>query len=123
MSGPQRELVAEAVRVYKESLRQAIARSVPFWPLGLPRWDDSWVALGLRAPDSSHVAVWHRGHDVDEGSGTATLPLPHLRGARVTPRVIYPRHAGAEAGWDAERGMLTVSLQNPPAACVLRLEA
>ena len=122
MSGPQRELVAEAVRVYKESLRPAIARSVPFWPLGLPRWDDSWVALGLRAPDSSHVAVWHRGQAMDADSGTATLPVPHLRGTQVTPRVIYPRHAGAEASWDAERGTLTVSLQNPPAACVLRLE-
>jgi alpha-galactosidase len=123
MSGVQQELVAGAVRVYKESLRPAIARSVPFWPLGLPRWDDSWVALGLRAPGASHVAVWRRGEGTGAGSGTATLPLPHLRGAQVTPQLIYPRHAGAEAGWDAARGTLTVILQNAPSACVLRLEA
>ena len=50
-----------------------------------------------------------------------TLPLPHLRGTRVTPRVLYPRHAGAEAGWDADLGMLTVILRDPPSACVLGL--
>ena len=50
MSDPQRELVAEAVRVYKESCGQRSRASVPFWPLGLPRWDDPWVALGLRGP-------------------------------------------------------------------------
>ena len=121
MSGPQRELVAEAVRVYKESLRQGIARSVPFWPLGLPRWDDSWIALGLRAPDSSHLAVWHRGQDRAADSGSVTLPVPRLRGTGVTPRVLYPRQAGAEAAWDADRGTLTVILREAPSACVVRL--
>jgi alpha-galactosidase len=123
MSGGQRELVAEAVRAYKESVRPAIARSVPFWPLGLPRWDDSWVALGLRAPGSSHLAVWRRRQDRDADSATATLPLPHLRGAQVTPRVLYPPHAGATAGWDADLGTLTVVLRDAPSACVVRLEA
>jgi alpha-galactosidase len=122
MSGQQRKLVAAAVRVYKDSLRSAIARSVPFWPLGLPRWDDSWVALGLRAPGSSHLAVWRRGQGSDADSATVTLPLPHLRGARVAPRVLYPRDAGAEAGWDAEAGTLTVVLRDSPSACVLSLE-
>lgn len=121
MSEPQRELVAEAVRVYKQSLRAAIARSVPFWPLGLPRWEDTWVALGLRAPGASHLAVWRRGQAADADS--AVLPLPRLRGARVTPRVLYPRGTGAEADWDAEHGALTVVLPDPPSACVLRLEA
>ena len=128
MSGPQRELVAEAVRVYKESLRPAIARSVPFWPLGLPRWDDSWVALGLRALSAeggrgTHLAVWRRGQDHEADHAAVTLPLPHLRGARVTPRVLYPHHGGAEAGWDADLGTLTVILRDPPSACLLSLEA
>jgi len=123
MSGPQRELVAEAVRVYKESLRPAIARSVPFWPLGLPRWDDSWVALGLRAPGASHLALWRRGQDHGESPATIRLPLPHLRGVRLTPRLVYPRHAGTEARWDADLGTLTVTLPDAPSACVLCLDA
>jgi alpha-galactosidase len=126
--------VAEAVRVYKESLRPAIAGSVPFWPIGLPRWTDQWVALGLRAPGTSHLAVWHRGSLPGSGSaegapqadghgaGTLTMPVPHLRGRRVTPRVLYPRQAGAEADWDAARGTLTITIPNVPSACVLRLE-
>jgi alpha-galactosidase len=122
MSEPQRALVAEAVRVYKESLRPTIARSVPFWPLGLPRWDSSWTALGLSAPGGGHLAVWRRGPDWAADAEAVTLPLPHLRGARMTPRVLYPRHAGAEAGWDAGHGTLTVALPGPPSACVLRLE-
>jgi alpha-galactosidase len=123
MSGEQRELVAEAVRAYKESLRPAIARSVPFWPLGLPRWDDSWVALGLRAPGSSHLAVWRRREDGDADSVTVTLPLPHLRGALVTPRVLYPGQAGHIVGWEADLGILTVILRDAPSACVVLLEA
>jgi len=134
MSGPQRELVAEAVRVYKESLRLTIAGSVPFWPIGLPRWTDQWVVLGLRAPGGSHLAVWRRGslpgHGSAEGApqanghgaGPLTMPVPHLRGKRATPRVLYPRQAGVEAGWDAESGTLTIGLPDVPSACVLRLE-
>jgi alpha-galactosidase len=123
MSAPQRALVAEAVRVYRESLRAAIARSVPFWPLGLPRWDSSWIALGLSAPGGSHLALWRRGPDWAADADAVTLPLPHLRGTRATPRVLYPRDAGAAAGWDAGRGTLTVTLPGPPSACVLRLES
>jgi alpha-galactosidase len=128
MSGEQRELVAEAVRVYKESLRPAIARSVPFWPLGLPRWDDAWVALGLRAPSGSLLAVWHRGPAGAAGSGSTRpaaveLPVPHLRGTRVTPRLLYPGNAGAAADWDEAAGILTVVLPGAPSACVLGLDA
>ncbi len=128
MSGEQRELVAEAVRVYKESLRSAIARSVPFWPLGLPRWDDAWVALGLRAPSGSLLAVWHRWPAGDAGSGSTRpaaveLPIPHLRGTRVTPRLLYPGNAGAVADWDEASGLLTVVLPGVPSACVLGLDA
>ena len=123
MSVPQRELVAEAVRVYKESVRSAIAQAVPFWPLGLPRWDDPWIVLGLRASGVSHVTAWRRGAQPGTDAGhQATFPVPHLHGARVTVQVLYPRHAGAEASWDAATGRLTVTLPRLPSACVLRLE-
>jgi alpha-galactosidase len=48
MSPPQRDLVAQAVQVYK-AIRSDLAHAVPFWPLGLPRWPDPVVALGMRA--------------------------------------------------------------------------
>jgi alpha-galactosidase len=119
MSGQQRDMVAEAIRVYKEIIRPAIAGSAPFWPLGLPRWEDPWIALGLRAPGASHLTVWRRGPGT--GGAQVTLPVPHLRGAQVSPQLLYPRHAGAKASWDPALGTLTATLPRNPSACVLRL--
>jgi alpha-galactosidase len=126
MTREQRELVAEAVRVHKE-LRGSLARAQPFWPLGLPRWTDSWIALGLRTTQTSYLTVWHRGpFDAGTGTGTQpgiTLPVPHLRGRPVTAEVLYPRSAGAGATWDAAASTLWVDLPRFPSACVIRLGA
>jgi alpha-galactosidase len=146
MSRDQRALVAEAVRVHKD-LRGSLASALPFWPLGLPRWTDPWIALGLRAPEASYLTVWHRGPFAGEtgsligggtltgtgiGTGTQpdiTLPVPHLRGRRVTADVLYPRSAGAGAGagaaatWDAAASTLSVQLPRVPSACLIRLGA
>jgi len=139
MSRHQRDLFADAVRVYKD-LRAELPGAVPFWPLGLPRWDDSWIALGLRAPGTSYLTVWHRGplaaastrpggrHPSREDADPAevTLPIPHLGGQRgqrgrpVTPRILYPA-AGAGLSWDPGTSALTVSLPRKPSACVLSL--
>jgi alpha-galactosidase len=120
MSARQRDLVAAAVRVYKEELRAGIAESVPFWPLGLPRWDDPWIALGLRGPRGGYLAAWRRASGRPDRAEIA-LPVPHLRGARVSPELLYPRHAGSAATWDERAATLTVTLPDPPSACVLRL--
>jgi len=126
MSARQRAVVAEAVRVYKEMIRPEIAGASPFWPLGMPRWDDPWIALGLRSPGTSYLTVWHRGPQTGRpqpGTDAAriTLPVPHLRGTHVTAEVLYPRQAGAQASWDPAAGVLTATLPRHPSACVLRL--
>jgi alpha-galactosidase len=126
MSREQRALVAEAVRVYKD-IRGDLARALPFWPLGLPRWTDSWVALGMRAPRAAYLTVWRRGPlDADPATGTGgdpgiTLPVPYLRGQPLTARVLYPDAGGAEAGWDPAAGALSVTLPRTPSACLIRL--
>jgi alpha-galactosidase len=121
MSGHQRELVAAAVQVYQKSIRPAIAGSTAFWPLGLPRWDAPWIALGLRGPETSHLTVWRRWPEPGPGAGQVTLAVPHCRGAQVTAELLYPRHAGAEVSWNAIAGTVTVTLPRVPSACVLRL--
>jgi alpha-galactosidase len=121
MSPAQLALVASAVRVYKE-LRGDIARSVPFWPLGLPAWEDPWIALGLRGPEVSYLTVWQRGRQgADGGQARVTLPVPALRGQAMTPRIMYSGAADAEVAWDASRGVATVTLPRAPSACVLSL--
>ncbi|HEY4850064.1 MAG TPA: glycoside hydrolase family 36 protein [Streptosporangiaceae bacterium] len=126
MSRPQRALVAGAVEVYK-GLRADLARAVPFWPLGLPRWTDSRVALGLRAPGATYLVAWRRG-PVD-GSGrhadpaVITLPVRHLDGVAATPEVLYPGDARAEVCWEPAAGSLAVVLPRTPSACLIQLHA
>jgi alpha-galactosidase len=119
MSEQQREQVARAVQVYKQ-IRPEIAAGLPFWPLGLPRWDDPWVALGIRAPGRSYIAVWHRGDD-DAADATASLPIAHLRGTATTSVIMFSGPGAVSAQWDAGAGALSVSLPSPPAACLVAL--
>jgi len=118
MTPSQRSLVSEAVTVFK-GIRRDVAVSVPFWPLGLPRWTDSWIALGLRAPSASYLTVWRR-----PGTGspdTAVLPLQHLRGRAVRPRIRYPAASSAEVSWDPESATMSVRIPEAPAACVIQI--
>jgi alpha-galactosidase len=122
MSQAQHALVADAVRVYK-AIRRDIAVSVPFWPLGLPRWTDEVIALGLRARETSYLTVWRRPPlgTADPGPSTVTLPVPHLRGRALSPRMLYPADGPARATWDAEAAVVSVTLPAVPSACLLAL--
>jgi alpha-galactosidase len=117
MDPGQRALVADAIAVYKW-IRSDIATATPFWPLGLPGWDDPWLALGLRGADVSYAAVWHR--DGAEDS-SRTLSVPHLRGRTVTPQVLYPEGTADEVSWDADRGELSLRLPRATTACLVAL--
>ena len=127
MSPSQQRLVAEAVTVYRRA-RADICRAVPFWPLGLPGWDERWSCLGLRAPGTIYLAVWHRGaigarlggSGTEEG-GSVVLPVPGLAGVEVVARILYPTLGGAEASWTARAGELSVVLPRTPSACLVAL--
>jgi len=127
MTGPQRRLVADAVSVYKR-IRADLPDAVPFWPLGLPGWTDSWLALGMRTPAVSYLLVWHRGAaaapaDTRRGDpGQLAIPLPRLS-ATAAPEVLYPRDGQPPVRFDPSRGELTVALPDTPAACLIRLRA
>jgi len=114
-------LVRSALSVYKD-IRAEIAAAHPFWPLGLPGWDDEWIAHGLRGAQT-HVTVWRREPDGDRpGAVDRALAVPHLRGARVQPVVLYPATADAGVEWDAAEGRLTVSLPRAGTAVLVRLD-
>jgi alpha-galactosidase len=123
MSDAQRQLVTDAVGVYKQ-IRADLPEALPFWPLGLPDWDSSWLALGMRSPAGTYLLAWHR----DGGPAEAVLPLTHLpvthlRGEPAVPEVLYPHTGQQEVSWDAGRGTLTVALPGTPAALLIRLRA
>jgi alpha-galactosidase len=120
MTDAQRELVAEAIGVYKE-IRGDLLAAVPFWPLGLPRWSDEWLALGMRGATATYVVVWHR--DGESSTPPAswlslTLAAPQTE---ARPRVLYPRD-GAALAWDATLGALRVSLPRSPSACLVAFD-
>ncbi|GIC94428.1 uncharacterized protein Aud_010928 [Aspergillus udagawae] len=110
LSSQQLDLVASGMLVYKE-LRSDLATGLPFWPLGLPRWHDNWVALGITATSGvRYLAVWRR-----SGSNTVSLPMPTLKGRDVEAKLLYPESFEASTHWDSDKGTLSVRL--PLAAC------
>jgi alpha-galactosidase len=126
MSGAQQRLVADAISVYKR-IRPDLAVALPFWPLGLPRWTDSWVALGMRARSATYLVVWHRGRidgslapdgDPDE----IVLPVTHARDQQVTAKVLYPESGSAAVKWSVQHGELVVALPRTPSACLIGLQ-
>ena len=70
MTAAQRELVAEAVR-FARTEEGWLHRSRPIWPLGLPLWQDLWVASALTDDRQTLAVVWQRGDD-----RTIDLDLP-----------------------------------------------
>jgi alpha-galactosidase len=117
MSPAQFALVRDGVLAHKE-IREDLAQSVPFWPLGLPRWTARWVALGLRAGDRTYLAVWRR-----PGAGPhAGLSVPHLLGTEVNVDVLFPASLPPWShSWDPRTGVLELRGTDAPAARILRL--
>lgn len=116
MAPDQLESVRAAVRVYK-SIRTDLAAATPVWPLGLPHWNDPWLSLAMRHRHLTYLAIWYRG----VAASSATLSLPHLRGADVAVDVLYPNHRPAwTCDWAANEGLLHVAAE-PVSARLFRI--
>ncbi|GAA1647954.1 glycoside hydrolase family 36 protein [Actinoplanes couchii] len=104
MSSSQASSVRTAVEVF-HGIRSDLASSVPEWPLGLPGWDDGWLALGLRAGDTLYLGLWRR----PGASRSVCLPLDIS-----DISLLYPRHL-PEWAYDINRetGALTVTTASP----------
>lgn len=111
-----RALVHEAVAAYK-AIRADLPQAVPSWPLGLPAWDDPWIALALRTPDTTYLTAWRRpGTDA-----TATLRLPHLRDTAARVDTLYPSASRAVPDWMPGTAELRLTLPTAPCAVLLRI--
>jgi hypothetical protein len=119
MSPPEIALVTEAVTAQKTVVAD-IRSAHPVWPLGLPGWEDPWVALGLSAPgESLRLALWRRPGAED----TVRVPLPAFAGRSIEVDAFFPvEQRGWSWAWDAGAGELTVTVTAPaPTARVLTL--
>ncbi|WP_328475860.1 alpha-galactosidase [Actinoplanes sp. NBC_00393] len=112
MRPDQQELVREGVLAH-QAVRPEIAASVPLWPTGLPGWDDTWLALGLRAGDTTYLGLWRR----PGADPSVTLPL-----SAGEVEVLYPRRL-PEWSYSWAPGGLTVTTDqtDPYAARIFRI--
>lgn len=115
MSEAETALVTEAVSAFR-AIRGDLRQSVPFWPLGLPGWQDDVLSIGFTAPSGSYLAVWNRGP-----AASIALPLPQFSG-RLELQTVFPRELdGWPASWDADRGILRLDAAAGPSARMFRL--
>lgn len=103
--------VANGIRVYRETIREHIPQAVPFYPLGMPNVTNrnAPVALGMRAPDWTELAVWRLG-----GAETVELSMEAAQA-----KILYPVDLGIEVS--AAKGKLSVRFPRTNMACILRL--
>ncbi|MBE3046014.1 hypothetical protein IMZ48_26440 [Candidatus Bathyarchaeota archaeon] len=110
LSEDQLSLIVEGMDVYK-TIRGDLRDSHAVWPLGLPRWHDDWLALGLETKENGmYLAVWRRG-----GSTERTIPLKSARaGFGSTATLLYPTRFETESALEGPG--LKVKLPNTTCA-------
>lgn len=116
MDAAGQQLAAEAVRAYK-SIRASIPESHPFWPTGIPKWNDPVVTSGLRTAERDLVTIWSR-----EQAQTVSLQLTHRRGRQLHVSTVFPASLPEwSTTWDPDAGILHVEAAAGLSARTLRL--
>lgn len=116
MTESELELVREAVALTKE-IRHHIRRSTPMWPLGLPRWDDPWVTLGLDVDDATLLFIWRR-----SDAPAVELRLPRFAGLDPRIETVFPKNLTPwQLAWSEADGVLRVDADAAPAARMIRI--
>ena len=123
MAPDELALVREAVGLARR-LRTGLSSAVPFWPLGLPGWDDPWVALGLTGPAGTQLFLWSR----DVAQPEVTLDLSAVPGGLGEvaggPKVtqVFPAALPAwSTAWSGDRTLRVASTSGCAAARVLEV--
>ncbi len=101
--------VRTGIELYKEVIRKHVPQAVPFYPLGMPDVTDSNspVALGMKAPDLTWIAVWRL-----DGPSRITIPIVSKR-----PRILFPTDLGIRVAPDEDQ--LVVDFPRTRMGCLL----
>lgn len=113
----QFSLVQEGISLYKR-VRGAIPAGIPFWPLGLPSFQEPWLSFGLKDGDKRWLAVWR----LPGGNPECTLPLADLWNKDVKIKCAYPANDQSVYRWDADNGELHVELTQSGSARIFEIE-
>ncbi|KAJ5611471.1 alpha-galactosidase [Penicillium herquei] len=109
----QMGLVVEAMQAYKE-IRGHIRNSVPYWPLGLPKWKDDWLVLELRHGKHRYIAVWRRG-------GGVRIDLPIGQKGLSHYETLFPRKLSTSFSWKPDSKTLSIDIPHAPSARLIHL--
>ncbi len=105
ISADRKALVKEALDYYK-TIRHDIKNALPFWPLGLSKFSDNWVVLGLKADNKIYLAVWRRQADSDY----ITIPINYTDAKKVTLKCAYPSYEECSYAWNGNTQTITAML-------------
>lgn len=119
LDGERKSLVKEGIRVYK-SIRDDIKDMVPFWPLGLADYEDTWVSMGLKSDKKAYLAVWKR----KQGSGEIELPLTEefCGGQKVNVRCVYPKETETAYEYDSVKNVIRIKTDKKIIGRLFRIE-
>ncbi len=129
----RKQLVIEGIETYKK-IRSDIRISVPFWPIGLAKQTDEWVATGLKNESGAYLALWKR--PVTEDPSMSVLPASVKAGKAVLPdsilvplpeetkdvTCIYPAGNDVTYLFDPDDHILRLETDKPVMARLFRLE-
>lgn len=106
-------LVKEALTLYKE-IRKDIPRGIPFWPMGVPVFEDEWICYGLYIPQEkkAYLAVWH----VRNEEKVHSISLERWKGTMPEISCIYPKELPGSWQWNPGSGKLSIELPKGPCA-------
>lgn len=117
LSDERKTLVKEGLDYYK-TIRADIKNPLPFWPLGLSKFSDTWVSLGLKTKDKVYLVVWRRSSE----NNTCLVPIEHFKGKNVSVKCSYPREQNCEYRWNSYGGILSVRLDKQFSARLFEIE-
>lgn len=115
-------LVAEGIRCYKQ-IRGDIVKAIPYWPLGLAKWEDEWLCAGLKVQDADryYLAVWKKKGQQE------TKRIPVVPAEDMTYRQefevkqIYPEEEKSCGTYDPSTGELEVRFEKPVMARLFKI--
>ena len=108
----QFDLVKEALDLHKK-IRNDIPKSIPFYPFGMPKYENKWLCEAYLLKDKIRLAVWR----MDENKSSLNIPLPEdIKSAKI----LYPQVCDGYVTVDSRE--LCVTLNSPCTACVIEAD-
>ena len=97
----QFDLVKEALDLYKK-IRGDIKKSIPFYPLGLPKYSQSWLCEAYRVDNKIKMALWRL-----EGSDPCVnIPLDkNIKSIKI----LYPSRCDGSVSFDGQNAKITLN--------------